>query len=159
MLIACCKYIFTHRLRCSRGKVRGLSYFVTAKSGVSGCDNYRGPGPGVCLRPGSCYTVVTWHCVTLSRCHEHGVTVFITWSRQKLLILRSCYREWPRHSGECHWWWPIMTPHNASKETKIWNRLKFYDKAPIDQSCTTFVRVSDASSDPAHSFLSPGRLC
>ena len=66
-------------------------------------------------------------------------------------------QRWPRHSGDCHCWWPIMTPHNAWKETKIWNRLKFCDKAPIDQSCSTFVRVSDASSDPAHSFLSPSQ--
>ena len=72
--------IFLPETRLLRRK--GRKILVTAKSGAFGCDNYRGPGPGVCLRPGSCYTVVTWHCATLSRCHEHGVTVFITWSRQ-----------------------------------------------------------------------------
>ena len=124
-----------------------------ADSPVSGCDNYPDPGPGVCLHPGSCYTVVTWHRVTLSRCHDHCDAVFITWSRQELVMwVRIMLQRVASTPGDCAWW-PIMAPHNAWKETKILNRLKFYDKAPIDHSCTTFVLVSNVSLDPGSGSL------
>ena len=131
-----------------------------ADSPVSGCDNYPDPGPGVCLHPGSCYTVVTWHRVTLSRCHDHCDAVFITWSRQELVMWGSCYREWPPHPetvpGDQSW------PHTMlerRQKSEIGSNFMIKHPSIIAAPHLSWCQMWAWTRAPARSFLSPGRLC